>query len=58
MPLYEFACKPCGEVSEHIQKHSDPPPRCTTCGQRKTKQVSTANFALKGGGWYKDGYQK
>ena len=58
MPLYEYACSPCGEVTELIQKHGDPPPLCPTCKTRMAKKVSSSNFALKGGGWYKDGYSK
>ncbi len=57
MPIYVYGCKACGAVEEHIQRFSDPPPtKCESCGGRLKKQVTSAAFQLKGGGWYKDGY--
>jgi len=57
MPIYVYGCNACGAVEEHIQRFSDPPlTECSSCGGRLEKQVTTAAFQLKGGGWYKDLY--
>ena len=60
MPIYEYQCKDCGEISEILQKISDPP--ATTCpecgGEALTKQVSAAGFRLAGGGWYETDFKK
>lgn len=58
MPIYEYACKNCGEQLEVLQKISDPAPeKCTHCGQGPMeKLMSLTSFQLKGGGWYNDGY--
>jgi putative FmdB family regulatory protein len=61
MPLYEYECPKCGRF-EAIQKMSDKPlkakPDCKEkgCPRKAQKLISAAGFALKGGGWYKDGY--
>jgi len=56
MPLYEYHCGKCGRGATKLQRYDDPPPEC--CGKPMTKLISRTNFALKGGGWYRDGYQK
>jgi putative FmdB family regulatory protein len=57
MPIYVYGCNACGAVEEHIQRFSDPPlTECSSCGGRLEKQVTSAAFQLKGGGWYKDLY--
>ncbi|RYZ59646.1 MAG: zinc ribbon domain-containing protein [Proteobacteria bacterium] len=58
MPIYEFRCKDCGNVSEFQMKMSDPNPEvCPTCGHPAlTKIMSLPSFQLKGGGWYSDAY--
>lgn len=57
MPIYVYGCNECGAVEEHIQRFSDPPlTECSSCGGHLEKQVTSAAFQLKGGGWYKDGY--
>ena len=60
MPIYEFRClNECckGEV-EVMQRYEDPPPPCPFCKSETKKKVSPSSFALKGEGWYRDGYQK
>ncbi len=60
MPLYEYICSECHYIFEEIQKISDAPlKKCPQC-QRDTlaKQISQSSFALKGEGWYKDGYAR
>jgi putative FmdB family regulatory protein len=58
MPLYEYACEKCGELTEVMQKVSDPAPaKCPHCGSKKlSKVMSRTSFQLKGGGWYAEGY--
>lgn len=57
MPLYEYQCKDCGVIFEARQKFSDAPlTRCETCGGEVEKLISQTAFALKGGGWFQQGY--
>ncbi|WP_019625486.1 FmdB family zinc ribbon protein [Thioalkalivibrio sp. ALJT] len=60
MPIYEYQCKECGQISEILQKISDPPASvCPACGAESlTKQVSAAGFRLAGGGWYETDFKK
>ncbi|MBJ6725097.1 FmdB family zinc ribbon protein [Geomesophilobacter sediminis] len=57
MPLYEYQCKSCENRFEKRQKFSDPAETvCPSCGGEVEKLISQSGFALKGGGWYGDGY--
>jgi putative FmdB family regulatory protein len=58
VPIYEFACDSCKEVTEFTMKFSDPlPEKCTKCDNGNLKKlISRTNFQLKGGGWYNEGY--
>jgi putative FmdB family regulatory protein len=57
MPIYVYRCTKCGAIEEHIQRFSDPPmTKCESCKGKLVKEVTSAAFLLKGGGWYKDGY--
>jgi len=58
MPIYEYGCAKCGEITEVIQKVDDPAPaKCPQCGSKKlSRVVSRSSFQLKGGGWYSDLY--
>lgn len=58
MPIYEYKCKECNTEKEELQKMGDTPPKCEKCKKEMVKQISRMDFQLKGGGWYKDGYQK
>lgn len=59
MPLYEYQCTSCNNTFELRQKFSDPPASsCPSCGGPVEKLISQSGFALKGGGWYGDGYSK
>ena len=58
MPIYEYKCKECKTEKEELQQLNDPPPKCEKCKKEMVKQISRMDFQLKGGGWYKDGYQK
>ena len=59
MPLYEYQCEDCGLNFEVRQKFSDEPINtCRQCGGNAKKQISQTAFALKGGGWYEQGYSQ
>ena len=59
MPIYEYICSECGEITELLQKMgAAAPSECKICGSFDTmkKKVSQTSFQLKGGGWYSDLY--
>lgn len=57
MPVYEYRCEECGQTFELRQKFSDGPvSACTRCGGQAKRMISLSGFALKGGGWYQQGY--
>lgn len=58
MPIYEYACKKCGnfEVTQRITE--EPLKKCPTCGTKVTKLISPSAFHLKGSGWYVTDYGK
>lgn len=57
MPIYEYQCRKCREVTERIQGVQDPPLRkCPACGGRLEKMMSPGSFILKGSGWYATEY--
>ena len=50
MPLYEYQCRQCGELSEVMQRVSDPPlASCPSCAPA---------FQFKGSGWYVTDYAR
>ena len=58
MPVYEYQCSQCGEITEAWQKFSDLP--LTTCGLCQgplKKLISPSSFHLKGSGWYVTDYK-
>ena len=57
MPIYEYQCQTCGEVTEKLQKFSDDPLRTCGCGGSLNKLVSRSSFQLKGSGWYVTDYK-
>lgn len=59
MPLYEYGCSACGEVSEISHRLADPAPvECPACGAPKlSKLISAAGFRLKGEGWYETDFK-
>jgi len=57
MPIYEYECQQCQEVTEISQGINDAPlAECPECGGPVKKLISMSSFHLKGGGWYADGY--
>ncbi len=58
MPIYEYACRSCGEIFEEFQPMSSRPlEKCKRCGSPSVKRiVSSTSFILKGSGWYATDY--
>ncbi len=57
MPIYEYECNKCHEVTEALQKVSDPElKKCPHCGGKVHKMMSLNAFHLKGQGWYVTDY--
>lgn len=57
MPIYEYQCECCQQVTEAWQSLADPPlTTCQSCAGTLKKLISMSSFHLKGGGWYADGY--
>lgn len=58
MPIYEYECCKCHEVTEALQKFSDAPlKKCPSCGGKLNKMMSLNAFHLKGQGWYVSDYK-
>jgi len=55
MPLVDFKCSACGKEKEAVVKSTCEQKECE-CGSVMDKLVGKSSFALKGGGWFKDGY--
>ena len=60
MPIYEYECKSCGEVSEfHMYPGDTEPKRCPECGNMGLSRIiSASTFHLKGSGWYATDYKE
>lgn len=58
MPNYDYRCTACGAELELFQRISEAPLRtCPQCGKDGLERlISPSSFALKGSGWYADGY--
>lgn len=57
MPVYEYECLDCGKQFEVFQSIKDNPlKKCKFCKGSVRRLISQTSFALKGGGWYQDGY--
>lgn len=59
MPIYEYQCSKCDHELEALQKMSDPVlTDCPECSLPSlTKQVTSAEFKLKGSGWYETDFK-
>lgn len=55
MPIYEFKC-PNGTITEKFVKMDTKEITCPMCHKKAKKIISGCSFALKGGGWFADGY--
>ncbi|MGQ9689220.1 MAG: FmdB family zinc ribbon protein [Desulfobaccales bacterium] len=57
MPIYEYQCATCGNITEAWQRFSDEPlSTCPACGGALTKLISNCAFHLRGSGWYVSDY--
>ena len=57
MPIYEYQCSRCRQVTEALQKFSDPAlTDCPYCNGKLKKLMSLNSFHLKGSGWYVTDY--
>jgi putative FmdB family regulatory protein len=53
MPIYEYACRDCGEHVEVVQSFRDDPlTTCGLCGGSLRKVFSAAGIIFKGSGYY------
>ncbi|WP_300158121.1 FmdB family zinc ribbon protein [Solidesulfovibrio sp.] len=58
MPIYEYKCEKCGNVSEILQRRFDVDEApCETCGAPAHRIMSNTSFVLKGTGWYVTDYK-
>lgn len=48
MPLFDFLCLECGEVSEVLVSGSESKPICKTCGSQSLKKLLSAHSSLSG----------
>ncbi|OIP34163.1 MAG: hypothetical protein AUK27_08230 [Deltaproteobacteria bacterium CG2_30_66_27] len=57
MPIYEYKCRKCGQVTELIEgAHDDPLKKCPSCTGKVERMMSAGAFILKGTGWYATDY--
>ena len=57
MPIYEYQCNKCRQITEALQKFSDPGlTECPYCNGKLKKLMSLNSFHLKGNGWYVTDY--
>ncbi|WP_448384498.1 FmdB family zinc ribbon protein [Desulfosoma sp.] len=57
MPIYEYECTQCGQITEAMQRFSDAPlTECSHCRGPLRKMISMSTFHLKGSGWYVTDY--
>jgi putative FmdB family regulatory protein len=59
MPLYDYRCQKCGEVTEVRHHFDEPGPRaCPHCGGELTKLISAPALQFKGSGFYITDYAR
>lgn len=56
MPTYEYSCPGCGTYDVEQRITEKPLATCQKCGGPVKRLISRSSFALRGGGWYADGY--
>ena len=57
MPIYEYECGRCRQITEALQKFSDSALKdCPHCSGRLKRLMSINSFHLKGSGWYVTDY--
>ena len=60
MPIYEYQCTECDNITEKIEtfKSEIRTIMCPICNGISNRILSLGSFHLKGSGWFKDGYGK
>lgn len=59
MPLYQYRCKKCGEITEKIQKFTDKPLTvCSFCNGAVEKIISAPGIIFKGSGFHITDYHR
>ncbi|HIH2763763.1 MAG TPA: FmdB family zinc ribbon protein [Candidatus Azoamicus sp.] len=60
MPIYEYICNKCKNVTEILEKINEKNNHiCSICKTTTLeKKISASHFKLKGKGWYKTDYKK
>lgn len=59
MPLYEYRCASCGELTEVLQRlGAAPVAECPRCGGALERVASAPALQFKGSGWYVTDYAK
>lgn len=48
MPLFDYLCLDCGQLSEFLISGSDEQPKCSKCGSQKLKKLLSAHSSLSG----------
>lgn len=62
--ITDYKCLTCGIEFEFLKVRSDEVVECPKCEEKRPEKLIRAtvhkggSFALKGRGWYKDGYKK
>lgn len=58
MPTYEYECPKCGHFEMQQSMSEDALKTCPKHPEEEVRRLISrnANFSLKGGGWYADGY--
>ncbi len=57
MPIYEYQCRKCRNVTETLEgRHDRPLAKCPACGGTVERLISPGAFILKGTGWYATDY--
>lgn len=59
MPIYQYRCKKCGEITEKLQKVTDKPvKKCEHCGAAVEKIISAPGIIFKGSGFHTTDYKR
>lgn len=58
MPLFDYKCATCGEVTEHLVANSEVKSVPCKCGGQAEQTLSAGTAIFTGGGWYRDSYDK
>ncbi|MFO0647765.1 MAG: zinc ribbon domain-containing protein [Polyangiales bacterium] len=58
MPTYSYRCSACNHTFDKVQRITEDAIKvCEACGaETATRLITSANFVLKGSGWYGDLY--